>query len=292
MDENLVSNEQEKDNNDSEVLSGHDISHGDHPLSEGKASLWHQYFQEADIAEQIERDVQRTHPDIKFFSGDSPFSLENRKALRNILLLFAKLNPAICYVQGMNEVLAPIYFVFRNDPSEQHACEGLGLHKTHEKSQAEADSFYCFVRLMSDSIDHFCKQLDNSPIGILSTLCHLMELLKTNDGKLWHHLQITNKVNAQFYAFRWITLLLTQEFNFNSIMRIWDSLLSNPLGIQEMLLRICCAMLLCVKSRLLAGDFTENLKLLQHYPEVNIEHLLQVAKELTNPTTCPSELSV
>ncbi|OVA06701.1 hypothetical protein BVC80_787g10 [Macleaya cordata] len=47
-----------------------------------------------------------------------------------------------------------------------------------------------------------------------------------------------------------------------------------------MLLRVCCAMLLCMRSRLLGGDFAANLKLLQHYPEINIEHLLQVAQEL------------
>lgn len=51
--------------------------------------------------------------------------------------------------------------------------------------------------------------------------------------------------------------------------------------LQEMLLRICCAMLLCMRSRLLSGDFMANLKLLQHYPEINIEYLLQVAQGLS-----------
>lgn len=41
--------------------------------------------------------------------------------MKNILLLFAKLNPAICYVQGMNEVLAPIYYVFSADNDNQNA---------------------------------------------------------------------------------------------------------------------------------------------------------------------------
>lgn len=39
-------------------------------------------------------------------------------------------------------------------------------------------------------------------------------------------------MNPQFYAFRWITLLLTQEFELSSIMRIWDCLLSHPSGVQ------------------------------------------------------------
>ncbi|XP_062148265.1 uncharacterized protein LOC133857146 [Alnus glutinosa] len=254
-------------------LRRHEISQEDHPLSLGKASVWHQYFQHTEIVEQIDRDLQRTHPDMKFFSGDSSFGRKNREAMRNILLLFAKLNPAIRYVQGMNEVLSPIYYVFSTDTDEQNAAN------------AEADCFSCFVRLLSDSVDHFCQQLDNSSVGILSTLSRLSDLLNANDEELWRHLEFTTKVRPQFYAFRWITLLLTQEFNFQSIMRIWDSLLSNPFGVQDMLLRVCCAMLLCVKSRLLSGDFVANLKLLQHYPGINIEHLLQVAQDLTPDTS-------
>ncbi|GAV68354.1 RabGAP-TBC domain-containing protein [Cephalotus follicularis] len=260
-------------------LRRHEISQDDHPLSLGKASLWHEYFQHTEIAEQIDRDLQRTHPDMKFFSGDSSFSRKHREAMRNVLLLFAKLNPAICYVQGMNEVLAPIYYVFSTDTDEQNAAN------------AEADSFACFVRLLSDSVDHFCQQLDNSSVGILATLSRLAELLKANDEELWRHLEFTSKVEPQFYAFRWITLLLTQEFNFQSIMRIWDSLLSNPFGVQDMLLRVCCAMLLCIKSRLLNGDFVANLKLLQHYPDIGIEHLLQVARDLS-PDTSSYRLSL
>lgn len=41
-------------------------------------------------------------------------------------------------------------------------------------------------------------------------------------------------------------------------------------------------MLLCLRSRLLAGDFTTNLKLLQHYPAVDFNHLLKVADDLKN----------
>jgi hypothetical protein len=43
-------------------------------------------------------------------------------------------------------------------------------------------------------------------------------------------------------------------------------------------------MLLCLRSRLLAGDFTTNLKLLQHYPAVDFNHLLKVADNLKNWT--------
>ncbi|MED6120288.1 hypothetical protein PIB30_019439 [Stylosanthes scabra] len=272
--EELSSANQHEEGSSDGPLRRHEISQEDHPLSLGKTSLWSQYFKYTETIEQIDRDLQRTHPDIPFFSGESPFSLKNREAMKNILLLFAKLNPAICYVQGMNEVLAPIYYVFSIDTHKQKA------------ENAEADSFFCFVRVLGDSVDHFCQQLDHSSSGILSALSRLSDLLKVNDEQLWHHLEFATKVKPQFYAFRWITLLLTQEFKFESILRIWDTLLSNPFGVQDMLLRICCAMLLCVKSRLLSGDFVANLKLLQHYPEdINLEYLLQVAQDISPDTS-------
>ncbi|PNY12743.1 TBC1 domain family member 13-like protein [Trifolium pratense] len=270
----LSSTQQHEDNDADGPLRRHEISVEDHPLSLDKESLWRQYFQHTEIVDQIDRDLQRTHPDMPFFSAETSFSRKNREAMKNILLLFAKSNPAICYVQGMNEVLAPIYYVFRTDTDKQNA------------ENAEADSFSCFVRILGDSVDHFCQQLDNSSSGILATLSRLSDLLKVNDEQLWHHLEFTTKIKPQFYAFRWITLLLTQEFKFEFILRIWDTLLSNTFGVQDMLLRICCAMLLCVKSRLLSGDFVANIKLLQHYPDdINLEYLLQVAQDISPDTS-------
>ncbi|XP_062109188.1 uncharacterized protein LOC133819843 [Humulus lupulus] len=255
------------------LLSRSQITHGEHPLSLGKTSIWNQFFQDTEIIEQIDRDVHRTHPDMHFFSGDTQFAKSNQEALRSILMVFAKLNPGIRYVQGMNELLAPLYYVLKNDPDEENVAN------------AEADTFFCFVELLSGLRDNFCQQLDNSVVGIRSTITKLSQLLKEHDEELWRHLEITTKVNPQFYSFRWITLLLTQEFNFADSLHIWDFLLSDPEGPQETLLRVCCAMLILIRRRLLAGDFTSNLKLLQNYPPTNISHLLYVANKLrTQPS--------
>ncbi|XP_057417013.1 TBC domain-containing protein C1952.17c-like isoform X2 [Lotus japonicus] len=179
--EHLSSTKLHEDNDVDGPLRRHEISEEDHPLSLAKASLWSQYFKHTEIVEQIDRDLQRTHPDMPFFSGETSFSKKTREAMRDILILFAKLNPAIRYVQGMNEVLAPIYYVFSTDTDKQNAAN------------AEADSFSCFVRILGDSVDHFCQQLDNSSSGILGTLSRLSDLLKVNDQQLWHHLEFITK---------------------------------------------------------------------------------------------------
>ncbi|BAB92570.1 P0497A05.14 [Oryza sativa Japonica Group] len=174
----------------------------------------------SEIIEQIDRDVKRTHPDMHFFCGDSSFAKSNQESLKNILIIFAKLNAGIRYVQGMNEILAPLFFVFRNDPDDKNA------------NFAEADSFFCFMELLSGFRDNFCQKLDNSAVGIQGTLSKLSQLVAKYDGELQRYLEITTEINPQFYAFRWITLLLTQEFNFADTIHIWDTLLSDPDGPQ------------------------------------------------------------
>lgn len=37
--------------------------------------------------------------------------------LSRLLFIYAKVNPGLCYVQGMNEILAPIYFTLMSDPT-------------------------------------------------------------------------------------------------------------------------------------------------------------------------------
>ena len=38
------------------------------------------------------------------------------QVLNRILHVFAKLNPGVKYVQGMNEILAPLFYVVMHDP--------------------------------------------------------------------------------------------------------------------------------------------------------------------------------
>lgn len=94
--------------------------------------------------------------------GMNKLSLSKRKAAENyspledgneahwevverILFIYAKLNPGQGYVQGMNEIIGPIYYVFASDPREEW------------RAHAEADCFFCFTNLMSDIRDFFIK---------------------------------------------------------------------------------------------------------------------------------------
>lgn len=67
--------------------------------------------------------------------------------MKRALFIFAKLNPGLRYVQGMNELLAPLYYHFRMDPDREAAAH------------AEADAFFCFMDIISEFRDNFCQQL-------------------------------------------------------------------------------------------------------------------------------------
>ncbi|KAL6760277.1 RabGAP/TBC protein [Haematococcus lacustris] len=246
-------------------LHAADVTGGEHPLSLNTASRWHTFFQDEETQQQITRDVMRTHPDLQFFSGRSEGAELHRQ---RALFMYAKLNPGLCYIQGMNELIAPLYFLFKHDPDPQ------------ARQYAEADAFWCFMELISEFRDHFCAQLDNAQTGIKATIRRLMTVLQACDYKLWQHIEVTCKVDPQYYAFRWITLLLAQEFPFPDTLRTWDTILGDPHGRMDCLLRICTAMILGQKERLMQGDFTVIMKTLQRYPLTNLEALLHKAASL------------
>ena len=89
------------------------------------------------------------------------------EVVQRILFLYAKLNPGQGYVQGMNEIIGPIYYVLASDSGASSAPGG------DWRQHAEADCFFCFTNLMSDIRDFFIKTLDDSSTGIQAMMVRL-----------------------------------------------------------------------------------------------------------------------
>ncbi|KAG1661850.1 hypothetical protein FOA52_011617 [Chlamydomonas sp. UWO 241] len=102
-------------------------------------------------------------------------------------------------------------------------------------------------------------------------------LISRVDPVVWKHIEVTSKVDPHFFAFRWITLLLSQEFDLPDTLRLWDAILADPHGRADALLRVCCAMVVHVRGTLLQGDFSIIVKTLQRYPLVDVDVLLALA---------------
>lgn len=114
-------------------------------------SKWSKDFGDTEMREIIWKDTERTYSDISFFHD------HNRQVLARLLYVFGKLNSGIQYVQGMNELLAPLLYVFAEAEGEldQEVSEGV-----------EADAFFAFNNLMSETRDLFIKQMDSSSSGM------------------------------------------------------------------------------------------------------------------------------
>lgn len=188
----------------------------------------------------------------------------NWEVVERMLFIYAKLNPGQGYVQGMNEIIGPIYYVFASN--ESHA------------EYAEADCFWCFTALMSEIRDFFIKSLDESENGIRGMMNKLSRMLEKKDVSVYNRLK-EQGIFPQYYSFRWLTLLLSQEFPLPDVLRLWDSILSDESRF-DYLIYVCCAMILLIRDQILENDFEHNVKLLQNFPSTDINFVLNRANQL------------
>ncbi|CAH2035349.1 unnamed protein product, partial [Iphiclides podalirius] len=189
------------------------------------------------------------------------------EVVERMLFLYAKLNPGQGYVQGMNEIIGPIYHTFAIDANKEY------------RQHAEADCFFCFTNLMAEIRDFFIRTLDETESGINYMMCKLSDCVKKNDRLVWDQLE-RQELRPQYYSFRWLTLLLSQEFSLPDVERIWDTLFADSQRF-DFLIYICCAMILLVRGNLLHGDFASNVKLLQSFPPMDVSLILNKAVEIS-----------
>ena len=112
-------------------------------------SKWSREFGDSAIREIIWKDVERTYSGMPFFQE------HNKQTMARLLFVYGMLNSGIGYVQGMNELLAPILFVF----AEEHTSECVS-------AQVEANAFFAFNTLMSETRDLFIHEMDSSSSGM------------------------------------------------------------------------------------------------------------------------------
>lgn len=191
------------------------------------------------------------------------------EVVERILFIYAKLNPGQGYVQGMNEILGPIYYTFASDPRNEW------------KEFAEADSFFCFTNLMAEIRDIFIKTLDLDAVcGIGSMMASFTSKLKEKDEFLYNRIKELD-LKPQYYAFRWLTLLLSQEFPLPDVLRIWDSLFADDKRF-DFLICICCAMLMILRDEIINEDFPTVMKLVQNFQtsKVDLQRVLSKAVDI------------
>ncbi|KAH9580154.1 Rab-GTPase-TBC domain [Trypanosoma melophagium] len=223
----------------------------------------------------VDVDIPRTIPSMHFFSANEDSSNESgihtvfsstQESLRRIIHTLAGVNRGLGYVQGMNELVGHLLYAFAGGRREA-LCDGV-----------ESEVFFCFQTMLAYLGDDFCRSLDfDQDTGVMCTIHHFERLFQFLDPILWEHLE-SCQVKSEFYAFRWITLLFTQEFNVPDVFRVWDFLFSFGEELRCIVLYVAVAMLNYQRHELLQMTLLcEFLPLLQSYPPCDVNEFLKIA---------------
>lgn len=117
--------------------------------------------------------------------------------LKDMLLTYNEQNRDLGYVQGMSDLLAPIYAVLQDD----------------------AVAFWAFKNFMDRMERNFLR--DQSGMRMqLRTLDHLVQFM---DPKLYAHLQSADSTNF-FFFFRMLLVWYKREFEYPDVLRLWETL--------------------------------------------------------------------
>jgi len=186
--------------------------------------------------------------------------------LIRILLIFAILHPDLAYIQGMNEILATIYFCFA---------------KSNEV-YLESDLFYCFENFMLEVKDIYLKENDNSNRGIHGIVKIIENLLDYYDPDLSNHFKDIG-IEINFFVLRWILIFFSQEFFMPETLRLWDSLLIESDKF-KFITFVSLSIIIKKREELLRSGFAEAMFSLQNLKNLDfsIDEILKHVKLLDN----------
>ena len=202
-----------------------------------------------DIKDIYRLDIEETHADV----------------LARILFIYAKFTPDISYHQGMNEILAPIYYCYSYDK----------LYIEETEDTIEADTFWSFYYLMADIKSSF-DQNDKKGTGFKAEI--LKQILIIIDKEIYDQLVLYD-IKFEFFAYRWFITFFSQDFEMGDLLRLWDLIFSNENKFYYMFY-ISIALLLFKREAILKNDMAGIMMEVQKFDDINIEALIKLVGEL------------
>lgn len=214
--------------------------------------------EEQAILRQIEKDVPRTSPGIKWIQDP-----KLQKSLERMLYVWAVRHPASGYVQGINDLAIPFYLVFLSTSAGKPVgseFEG-DVAKIPSMADLEADCFWCLSMLLHGIQDHYTF----AQPGIQRMVYKLEELIARTDAPLYEHFKKQGLLFIQF-AFRWMNCLLMREISLPLVIRLWDTYLSEPDGFKIFHIYTCASFLSYFSPKLKQLEFQDLVLFLQNPP--------------------------
>jgi len=211
---------------------------------------------------QIAVDLPRTNPSMPLFQSPRVHA-----SLHRILYLWAIRHPGTGYVQGINDLVTPFFFVFlREATHRQHddatIASGRLLHTLSPDTLAhvEADCYHCLTNMLDNAQDNYVVDFK----GIQEKVFRLKRIIRRLDDALVAHLDHHNVDFIQF-AFRWFNCLLMRELSMACTLRLWDAYVADK-QFAAFHVYVCAAVLLAFSDDLKAMDFQDMIMFLQKLP--------------------------
>lgn len=222
---------------------------------------------------QINKDLPRTRPEVPFFKGKSQFSKNETiyDVLKRILYLYSKNHKDVSYVQGMNELVAIIYYIYSLDESPYIKCF------------IESDTYYTFELLMEEVKPIFLmNNINYSQLFISLQIKQINDILTSVEPDLLKYFE-EKGLKLDIFLMRWLLVLFAQEFSLETSISFWDRLFT-----QKNKMRFICfissAILIINKKKLMKMEMEEIVFWAQQFGNVlndnNIDEIVKTAFEI------------
>jgi len=162
--------------------------------------------QDKNLIDQINKDLPRTRFDCDFYVNNS----NNYDTLRRILFLYANEHSDVHYIQGMNEIIAIIFYIFSKDDNP------------FIEKYKESDSYFIFEKLMEEIKDIFIMEnINYSQLFIKEQIEQIKKILKKIDLELINYFEDIG-VEIDNFVMRWLLVLFAQEFTMDVAVNFYD----------------------------------------------------------------------
>ena len=253
-----------------------------------------------EILEQIIKDVYRTNTQFSFFfqptdknktlNNEEILNIYNKRknwdfsnieevykydnfenethsdVLTRILFTYSSIIQDVSYHQGMNEILAPIYYSFSYDK----------LYLEEKEEDIEADSFWSFYFLLHGIKNNFEEDQE----GLFYKSEVLNECLKIVDENIYNKL-IEKNVKCEFFCLRWFIVLFGQDFDMGDVLRIWDFVFSCE-NKNELLFYVCLSVIKLREDTIINGEMNDILQGFQNLRDLMCDDVVFLAADIRN----------
>ena len=265
-----------------------------------KKEMKNEEYKSKEILEQIIKDVYRTNIQLSFFfqptnrlktfNNEELINIYKKRknwnfskiediyqydnfenethadVLTRILFTYSSLFQDVSYHQGMNELLAPIYYCYSYDK----------LYIEEKEKDIEADSFWSFYYLMNGIKSNF----DPEQEGLFFKSEILGKCLEIVDNKIFLSLK-EKKVNNEYFCFRWFIMLFSQDFEIGDVLKIWDLIFCRD-NKNYFVFYICLGIIILKRDIILNGCMAEILQCFQNCNNIISDDLIFIAREIKN----------